>query len=128
MKKCNEYPEPVRESWAYAQLFRKLGFGPDEISIGVVNTVNAIPEPGPTLNVHLYAQEQSFKIVCSNTLDPGEISDMQSAWEEFCTRANDEFTDSELDEVWEASSANASKVNLVQELINRGFRLPFMAN
>ena len=102
----------LKEALATHEMFRKLGFLPSEIFIIINESIGVA--------VKAQGKETSVRIGEASRL----FDEMMSLWKESVHAWNNEFTDSERNEIWENSLARKNATWVCGAMLALGFKFP----
>jgi len=116
-KEIGEYDQAYLEAWAMHEALRRLGFPAETIFLHK----NPPPE-GDLIVVVKRGQGSREKRLNITVGPPREDEDWEAEWTAFGRSVNArEFTEDELQAVWEHSWVREHTVELVQALMAKGF-------
>jgi len=115
------FPEEVRECWAVHQVFRSLGFSPDNIYVMLAKDA-ALLEENSSLFVLLRSGTNEFAVTLANYNSEEEAKSVMGIWTEFANLSNSRaFDQKTMDEIFDNSHIVRNKVELLLALRDKGF-------
>ena len=113
----HDFPKEFAEMWAAHEMFRTLGFLPDEIFVSIGDDKHVL--------VVLVSQEKTFGIhIGKTTLSKTEF---ESTWDKF-VNALPFITDDQLENTWTNSMVRANISVILERLLKKGFVCPYRTN
>jgi hypothetical protein len=124
--KSKLYRKPyLRELWGVHQLFRRLGFEPEDMFVGLRYVVNAGPD---CLVFQLKTQDKEFNITVAYV--PGAVEEvLLKEWADFVTTTQTQASDRDLTKLLSQATLGRSPetfLRLISTLLDRGFAIPIM--
>jgi hypothetical protein len=117
-----------RELWGIHQLFRRLGFKPDDMFVGFRAVVNAGSD---CLVFQLKTQNKEFNVVVAHVPGAEAVEEaLLKEWADFVTVTQTQASDRDLDELLSQATLGRSPetfFSLISTLLDRGFAIPIMS-
>lgn len=121
-----EYTTPIKECWAAHEVFRRLGFPPEDIYVATHQEATT-PWIPLTLFVVLKTQGKEFLVTCGGSYKSQKEAD--AAFREYSEFINalkqGAFSEEQLTEVYEGSYIVNNSVQLLMALSNKGISCKF---
>jgi hypothetical protein len=116
-----KYPKEILECWSIHQVFRALGFPPENIYVMLARD-GALPHDNSSLFVVLKEGSREFTITLANYQTEEEVKKRMAAWSAFVDQVNaQEFDQEVLDKIFHSSSIMKNKMELLLALQKKGF-------
>jgi hypothetical protein len=121
MNDPRKYPKEIQECWSIHQVFRALGFPPENIYVMLAQD-GACPYKNSSLFVVLKEGSREFTITLANYQTEEEAKKRMAAWSAFVDQANaQEFDQEILDKIFHSSNIMRDKLELLLALQKKGF-------
>ena len=119
MNAAIQTPAWCADAWVMHQLYRKLGFTPDEIYFDCLDTIDRGPQ---CVLVSVKREEKTFMFNIGHVETPPEAT--YEIWSNFALHMN-QAPDAELQAIWEASEVQQKlpRMELILRLVDKGFML-----
>lgn len=117
------YPSWCADSWVMHQIFRKLGFLPDDIYFDVHDTIDGGPN---CILVSIKQGDLTFSVNLGR-VDP-KPEEVYRIWNGFIVAVNNTASEAEHKALWDASEweKKLPRTELILRMIDKGIKIPTM--